>query len=185
MPNSHPRPWHRGSLFGDGPRRPLDREQRARFKFLVRAHARAGRLPAKQQWVAESLLKRLGTDGQCDPTHETLATDAGCEVRTVRRGLDTLKALGLVRWVNRLVRDGWRAVQTSNAYLLLTGNPPVIPAVSCDGQRVLGTRKDRDSPVQRPVFEVSPEARQGAQAALAQIAAQRRAAIEARLLGKV
>lgn len=56
MPNSHPRPWHRGSLFGDGPRRPLDREQRARFKFLVRAHARAGRLPAKQQWVAESLL---------------------------------------------------------------------------------------------------------------------------------
>jgi hypothetical protein len=35
----HPRPWHRGSVFGDGPRRPLDREQRARIKYLLNAHS--------------------------------------------------------------------------------------------------------------------------------------------------
>jgi len=60
MSANHPRPWHRGSVFGVGPRRPLDREQRARFRFLLLAHARAGRLSPKAQWVGEALLKRLG-----------------------------------------------------------------------------------------------------------------------------
>ena len=119
------RRWRNDSIFGPGPRRPLDREQRARFRFLTRAHARARRLSAKAQWVAEALLKRLGVDGQCDPSHDTLAADAGCAVRTVRRALATLKQLGLCTWVRRLVREGWRVEQSSNAYLLSvwTSNP--------------------------------------------------------------
>jgi hypothetical protein len=35
MSNPHQRPYHAGSVFGAGPRRPLDREQRARFRFLL------------------------------------------------------------------------------------------------------------------------------------------------------
>jgi hypothetical protein len=132
MSTSHPRPWHRGSMFGDGPRRPLDREQRARMHYLLRAHARAGRLPAKQEWVGQALLKRLGTDGQCDPCQDTLAADAGCCSRTVRRAADTMQALGLLTWQRRIVRAGWRTEQTSNAYMLIP--TAALPAVCCGGQ---------------------------------------------------
>jgi DNA-binding FadR family transcriptional regulator len=117
------RRWRNTSIFGDGPRATLDREQRARFRFLVRSHARSRRLSAKASWVAEALLKRLGADGQCDPSQDTLAADAGCAVRTVRRALSTLRRLGLVTWVNRLVRNGWRVEQSSNAYRLSVNTP--------------------------------------------------------------
>jgi DNA-binding transcriptional MocR family regulator len=125
MSKAHPRPWHRGSVFGDGPRRPLDREQRARFRFLLNAHARANRLPAKQEKVGLALLRRLGANGQCDPSHDTLTTDTGVSSRTVRRALSTLKALGLLLWQCRIVRDGPSVSQTSNAYVLV---PASIPA---------------------------------------------------------
>jgi hypothetical protein len=119
MPTTHPRPWHRHSAFGDGARRPLDREQRAGFKFLIRAHRAAGRLTATAHDIAEVLLHRLGTDGQLDPSHDTIANDALCCARTVRRALARLRDLGLVRWTLRLVRAGWRIEQTSNQYELL------------------------------------------------------------------
>lgn len=139
MPTLHPRPWHRGSLFTDGPRRSLNREQRARFCFLIRAHARQGRLSPMGEWVGRALLKRLGTDGQCDPSHETLARDAGCSARTVRRATATMRSLGLLRWQTRLIRTSWRAEQTSNAYELIptAGNS----AVCCDGHTDRETRR--------------------------------------------
>jgi hypothetical protein len=176
MPVSHPRSWRRDSLFGAGPRRPLDREQRARFRFLLNAHRRVGRLTRAGKDVGEALVKRLGVDGQLDPSHDTLAGDAGCSDRTVRRALDAMKALGLVIWQRRLVRTGWRTEQTSNAYLLaLTENPPPIQPVRCGGHSVRQTRSDmiHNSMSMPSAAEVAE-----AQAALAQ----RRAVIEARLL---
>src|SRR3954453_7348819 len=118
MPNAHPRPWHRDSVFGDGPRRPLDREQRARFRYLLNAHRRAHRLTPLTEIVGNALVRRLGVDGQLDPSHDTLAADAGCCSRTVRRVLAAMRALGLVLWQCRLVRVGTRVIQTSNAYAL-------------------------------------------------------------------
>lgn len=81
------------------------------------------------------MLKRLGTDGRCDPSQATLATDAGCDERTVRRALKALKAAGLLAWEQRVVRCPWpaggpgaiRAEQTSNAYELLIPWTPVAP----------------------------------------------------------
>ena len=139
MSANHPRPWHRGSVFGAGPRRPLDRDQRARFRYLIRAHARAGRLSPKGEWVGNALLKRLGEGGQCDPSHETLATDAGCSSRTVRRATAVMAALGLLRWQTRLVRAGWRTEQTSNAYELVPSANQ--PAPRCGGQSVRQTER--------------------------------------------
>ena len=132
MPTTHPKPWRTGSVFGAGKRCPLDRESRARFRFLLRAHARAGRLPAKHEWIGEALLKRLGTDGQCDPAHATLASDAGCSSRTVRRATAVMRSLGLLRWSTRLVRSGWRTEQTSNAYELVPN--AAQPPLCCGGQ---------------------------------------------------
>jgi hypothetical protein len=128
----HPRPWHRQSIFGLGPRIPRDREQRARFRFLVRCHLQARRLSHACAAVAEALLRRLGADGQCDPCHDTLAADAACSARTVRRACASMLALGLLSWQRRLVRDGWRAAQTSNAYCLLIG--AAVPVPNCGGQ---------------------------------------------------
>jgi len=139
MPTSHPCPWRSGSLFGTGRRRHLDRDQRARFRYLLRAHARAGRLSPKGEWVGAALLKRLGDTGQCDPSHETLATDAGCSSRTVRRATTVMASLGLLRWQTRLVRAGWRTEQTSNAYELVpTGQNP---DVSSGGQTGRETKR--------------------------------------------
>jgi hypothetical protein len=120
MPNPHPRPWHRGSTFGDGPRRRLDREQRARFRFLLNAHRRARHLTPLSELIGSALVRRLGVDGQLDPSHERLADDVGCCARTVRRALAALKTLGLVMWQCRIVRAGLCIDQTSNAYVLLT-----------------------------------------------------------------
>ena len=170
---AHPRPWRRGSLFASGPRRPLDRQERARFRYLLRAHARAGRVSAKAEWVGQALLKRLSEDGRCDPCHETLARDAGCSARTVRRAIAALQSLGLLRWQTRLVRTGWPE-QTSNAYELIPRAAP--PPPSCGGQSVRQTRKKDITTVQAILLEDAAAAR----AALAR----RRAVIEERLLGK-
>jgi hypothetical protein len=138
----HSRPWHRDSLFGDGPRRPLDREQRAVWRARLDLHRRAGRITALHALVGLALARRLGTDGRLDPSHDTIADDTGCSARTVRRALAALAGCGLARWTRRLVRDGWRAVQASSAYELLTGAPASVP---CDGQDGRETRKTRFS----------------------------------------
>jgi hypothetical protein len=126
--------WHRYSEFGQGPRVPLDREHRARFRFLLDAHKRGGRLTADYVEVGRALLRCLGQDGRLDPSHAFLAGCANCEASTVRRALKRMQGLGLVQWVRRLARDarsGWRCEQISNAYSL-------HPA--CDVQRARAIR---------------------------------------------
>ena len=175
----HPRPWHGGALFGEGRRVPLDREARARFRFLLRAHARAGRLPAKGEWIGAALLKRLGADGRCDPSHATLAADAGCSDRTARRATCRLRDLGLLRWEQRLVRAGWRAEQTSNAYQL-----QMLPAAThalAVGARSSGGQAGRETPrIGIPLCTASAAEVAAAHRALAD----RRRVIEQRLLGR-
>ena len=131
----HPRPWLRGSLFGDGPRRPLSPDERRAWIARADLERRAGRLTATHLLVARALLRRLGVGGQCDPAHATLARDAGCDPSSVLRALKALQAVGLVVWERRLVRRPWpaggcgatRAEQTSNAYELLLPGRPVAP----------------------------------------------------------
>ena len=136
LPNpSHPRPWRRGSVFGDGPRRPLSPDERRAWIARADAERRAGRLTALHLLVAGALLKRLGVDGQCDPSHATLARDAGCDPSSVLRVLKALRGMGLLTWERRLVRRPWpaggpgatRAEQTSNAYELLLPDRAVAP----------------------------------------------------------
>jgi hypothetical protein len=177
MSSTHPRPWRRESLFGPGLRRPLNREQRARFRYLLIAHRRSGRLTPLAELVGNALVRRLGVDGQCDPAHETMAADVGCSSRTVRRSLAALKAVGLVMWQCRVVRDGWRCAQTSNAYLLALSEVrtlPVILAPHCGGQSGRQTQRIEIHPLQ----QATTAEIQAAQAVLAQ----RRAVIETRLL---
>ena len=131
----HPRPWRRGSVFGDGPRRPLTTDERRAWLARADLERRAGRLTANHFFVASALLRHLGADGQCDPSQATLAHDAGCDPSTVGRALKALQGVGLLSWERRLVRRAWpvngtgatRAEQTSNAYELTLPNQPVAP----------------------------------------------------------
>ena len=115
--------WRKDSIFGDGPRQPLDRNGRARFRYLCRAHRGANRLTANDVAVAEVLVSALGDDGRLDLAHASIAERALCHPSTVRRALARLRDLGLVSWIRRLVRGpdtGWRCEQGSNAYVLAT-----------------------------------------------------------------
>ena len=145
----HPRPWHKGGLFGTGPRRAMSEAERRAWLSRVHDERRAGRLTALHAEVGRSLVRRLGADGQCDPAHATLAKDTPCGERTVRRALAALRGLGLLTWQQRLVRRPWpaggpgatRAEQTSNAYVLLLPREPVALAETRRSCRVQGVRR--------------------------------------------
>jgi len=47
--------------------------------------------------------RRLGVDGQLDPSHDTIADDVGCCARTVRRALAALKPILLDHGLTGLV----------------------------------------------------------------------------------
>jgi hypothetical protein len=117
-----------------------------------------------------------------DPSHQTIADDVGCDARSVRRALVAFRSCGLVLWVQRLVRTGWRAAQTSNAYALTIGEPPAIPGRCSDGQTGRETQRDRISTVQPLAPAVTPQAQRDAQAALARVATERERAIRTKLL---
>jgi hypothetical protein len=81
----------------------------------------------------ESRVKHVGRDGQCDPSHATLASEVQCGQRTVRRAINTMKNLGLLLWQTRIVRAGWRTEQTSSAYEF-TPTAAVMVLPRCGGQ---------------------------------------------------
>src|SRR4051794_7750726 len=115
--------FHAQSQFTAGPRRPLTIGERALWLARLDAARRARRITPGHELVARALLKRLSPDGRLDPTQDTLARDTGLSDRTVRRALRALADAGLLTWQRRLVRDGWRAIQTSNAYALVPEGP--------------------------------------------------------------
>ncbi len=171
MAYSNPRRWRRDSIFGTGPRQPLDRERRAVWKARIEIHRRAGRITDGESFVGIALIRRLGQDGRCDPSQATLAADSGESLSTVKRALKALAGLGMVAWVRRLVREGWRAVQTSNAYLLTLGKSAEIPRVSCEVQTARAIAKNDYT------YQTTPAETRAAQAALAK----RRREVEAML----
>lgn len=180
MPSPHPRPWRRDSQFGPGPRRRLDDEQRAVWKARLRLFRLDRKITPLFEDIGLALLKRLGVDGQCDPSHQTLADDLRCSAKSVQRALEAFQSCGLVVWVRRLVRDGWRTSQTSNAYMLVIGDePPATPAPACDRQIVRPTLYQGFKLPPTPPQDVG-----AARAALAEIAVRRQNLFnKTRLLG--
>jgi hypothetical protein len=138
-----PRRWRGNSVFGPGLRSPRDREWLVQWKARIGFLRRAGKLTALHAEIALALARRLSQDGRCDPSHATIAADAGAGCRTVQRALARLSELGMLRWIRRLIRDGSFCEQTSNSYELRLG----------DGQVGRGTPKKIliSAPVSAPV----------------------------------
>jgi AraC-like DNA-binding protein len=159
--------WHALSLFTAGPRHALSRDERRAWLARADLWRRRGRLTCLAVEIGRALLRRLGADGRLDPAHETIAADAGCSSRTVRRVLRALADLGLLTWQRRLVRAGWRTEQTSNAYALCLADAPPAPP-RCGGQAGRGTQieEKKEAREQAPAWAGSPEE---ARAALARV----------------
>ena len=119
MPNST-RKWHRNSIFGDGPRVRLDRDQRAQWKAKLQLQRRPGRLTIGTADVGRALCNMLGNDGRLDPSHATIAIRSGVHISTVKRALEQLAEFGFLSWTRRLIRRAWRCEQTTSAYVLMT-----------------------------------------------------------------
>jgi helix-turn-helix protein len=89
---------------------------------------RAGNLTRAARDVLLTLHTFRGTGGACWPSHATLADRAKCCTRTVLRALQAAQRLGLLDWVERRVRAGWRWLRSSNIYRFTTPMMPVIAA---------------------------------------------------------
>jgi len=129
MTRAHPRPWHTGSLFTAGPRRPLGFADRCLWLAKLGNALQARHVGGKEYLAARALLSFIGDDGRLDPCQAAIAERARCSERTVRRALVRLEAPGLLRWQRRLVRlpGAWRTEQASNAYELVPDGRPIIP----------------------------------------------------------
>jgi len=134
---NHLRP-RREKCFGDGRPRPLDRNAKVRVMTYARSLMRRtekgrhyGAITAKALAVLEALLWGFhnSRSGLCFPSYETIAERAGCARSTVAEALKALEDVGVLTWVNRIVRIrercadlfgmmGTRAriIRTSNAY---------------------------------------------------------------------
>jgi hypothetical protein len=177
MPNAHPRPWHREARFGDGPRIPMCRERRAVWRARLHLFRRARKITPLFEDIGLAMIRRLGTDGRLDPSHQTIADDTGCDPRTVRRALVAFRSCGLALWVQRLVRDGWRTSQASNAYALTIGESSAVSAQV--GPKLSGGQRARQTRLESSLL---PPASPAEVAAARDALARRRAAVEGRLL---
>lgn len=114
-------PWHGTSEYPHSSHfRPMDRNELTRWRSLASLAHKRRLITAADHDVAMALAYRLGPEGRCDPTRQTLAEAARCTVRTVARSLARLRACGLVAWTRRIVRrPRIGARQTSNAFRLM------------------------------------------------------------------
>jgi hypothetical protein len=125
MENVHPRPWHAGSLFDAGPRRPLSIGDRCVWLGKLNNALQGRQISGKEFLVGRSLINLLGEDGRLDPSEAYLAERAMVSLSTVWRAKRRLEGLGLLRWQRRLTRAGWRVEQTSCAYELVPDGRPI------------------------------------------------------------
>ncbi|MDO9712486.1 hypothetical protein [Paracraurococcus lichenis] len=165
LPALHPRPWHSGSVFGEGVRRTVSIGQKALLLSRVTELWWARRITDTTLRIARRLINLVGPDGRLDPTHQELGRTTRTSDRTARRAVNILYDLGLLRWERRLKRVGWRTEQTSNAYELLTPATPKIPAAPervrtrrrCGGQGVREERNQFNFPPTPPVLLDLPD----------------------------
>lgn len=136
---SHLRP-RREKEYGPARGMPLDRNAKARIMAYARGYNtrhKAGRQHRGPiTWAFERVLRALlygfhnSKDGRCFPSYEAIAERAECNRSTVYEAIRLFEAIGLLTWVNRIVKvqepvldlfgqwsRRWRMLRTSNAYL--------------------------------------------------------------------
>lgn len=134
----------REKTFDMGPQVPLDRNARARVELIATRYEEQGRI-ARCTWKVLYVLMRTFQNrltGACFPSYEAIAGAANVSEVSVWRALVELEACGLLRWVNRLIKEKvwserlqrtcWRVRYTSNAYTITdpaTMANPMAPTI--------------------------------------------------------
>lgn len=169
MLNVHRR--RREKVFGPGRAVPLDRNAKVRVMTLARALSRPtepgkayGELSAKFLSVLEALVWGFhnAATGRCYPSYERIAERAGCARSTVYEAIKALERVGLLSWVNRLVRireigpdlfgkarNRWRVIRTSNAYVLI--DPQARRSRFASKSETRGETADQDLKLKPPI----------------------------------
>ena len=140
-------PYHHDSIFGPGPRAPLDRDQRSLWRARLQAARCPGGITIAARDVGLAMLDMMGADGRLDPALEHLAAVVRVHLSTVQRAIQQLRAFGLLEWDRRLTRDASGVRQTSNAYRLIVADvqiaKQVFSKVCKKVRRVFGAAEDR------------------------------------------
>lgn len=101
----------------------------AAWAIRVEAECFARNLTFTQREVLKKLRASRGPRGAMSPTHETLAREARCSIRSVVRALRHAAELGLINWhEGPRRREGWRLLRTANHYFLLLPKHPITRA---------------------------------------------------------
>jgi hypothetical protein len=106
-----------------GVRRPAFGEA---WERRIGAEFDAGNLTRAYRDVMRALPTFRAMGGDLFPSHEAIGKRAQCSTRTVGRALAIGRDLGLVHWMPRRKRVGWRSLPTSNRYFLNVPRPPVV-----------------------------------------------------------
>lgn len=139
---------------------------------------RAGNLTRAYRDVLLTLHTFRGAGGIAWPSHATLADRAGCCVRTVQRTLHQAQRLGLVSWIERRVRAGWRWLRTSNAYRLMAPGNPVQSGQRTSRRREVSTTGHSGRGVENGSKKEALQAMMRAATGLPDLLAMRRAAFD-------
>lgn len=106
--------------------------------------------------VFETLWSHLNqTNGECFPSHETLAEGSGMSERAVRTHLAALKEAGFIDWRQM---PGKRAKNFSNRYWFMLPNnkQPEEAAVDIERMVVKKTHKEVDEPIEEKMPTINP-----------------------------
>ena len=163
---SHATIWQcwKGSSRADTPAapkfQPIPKREAVRFyhqavKLNARTRAKGhqdGRLGRNGLMVLHALIFEFlnHKTGQCDPDYESIAGAAGMSPRSVARGIQKLRAAGLISWVRRCIADTaadgrFMLRQISNAYeitLKALVTPAPAPAAGTWGDHPAGVAID-------------------------------------------
>lgn len=109
----HPRPWRKGSLFGEF-RRPIDRNDRARIIAAAEALERRTKLPGKRDGaIGQSGLAILRAllfhfldpkSGRLDPSYKQMRAQTLFCMQTISQALKRLAAAGILEIQRRMTR---------------------------------------------------------------------------------
>lgn len=147
---SHLRP-RREKEYGPAKGIPLDRNAKARIWAYAQGynakHKTEGQHQGPITWAYLRVLGALlwafhnGQTGKCFPSYEAIAEKAKCSRTTVYEAIRFFEDIGLLTWVNRIVKvqercldlfgqvgRRWRVIRTSNAYLFRDPLPCAKPS---------------------------------------------------------
>jgi hypothetical protein len=155
----------REKVFRKKPGVPLDGNAKARIWAYAKAynakHRTKGQHRGPITWASFRVLRTLlwgfhnEHTGHCFPGYKSIKGEAECHRDTVYVAIHALEEAGILDWVNRfdkIYRDGWQVIRTSNAYLFRDPLPCATSPEIYKSENPAGT-----TPKQEKILTTTPK----------------------------